>query len=150
VADNATEEGKRANRRINAVIACATDIEGLTVKPARITMAMLIEYDRNSAVIKPLYDSELRKVANFLKANPAVTATVEGHTGNLQATPALSMEISQKRAQNVVDALVSDYGIARPRLTAEGFGRSRRFAYNTSLEGQQENRRVNIIINYPR
>jgi OmpA-OmpF porin, OOP family len=49
-----------------------------------------------------------------------------------------------------VDYLVTEFGIARSRLAAEGFGRTRRFAYNTSLEGQQENRRVNVIINYPR
>ena len=150
IADNATEAGKRLNRRIGAVIACATDIEGLTVKPSRATMAMLIEFDRNKADVKPEYRDELRKVADFLKANPSVTATVEGHTGNLQATPELSMEISQRRAQHVVDYLVDNFGIARARLTAEGFGQTRRFAYNTSLEGQQENRRVNIILNYPR
>ena len=150
LADNSTEEGKRQNRRIDAVVACVTDIEGLIVAPARLTMAMLIEFDQNSAEIKPQYDGELRKVANFLKANPAVTATVEGHTGNLQATPALAMEISRRRAQNVVDYLVNNFAIDRSRLSAEGFGRNRRFAYNTSAEGQQENRRVNIIINYPK
>jgi OOP family OmpA-OmpF porin len=58
------------------------------------------------------------------------------------------MEISQRRAQNVVNAL-TDFGIARSRLAAEGFGQTRRFAYNTSLEGQQENRRVNIILDFP-
>jgi OOP family OmpA-OmpF porin len=150
IADNATEAGKRLNRRIGAVIACATDIEGLTVKPARITMALLVEFDQNKAEVKAKYHDELGKVANFLKANPTVTATVEGHTGNLQATPELAMEISQRRAQNVVNYLADNFGIARSRLTAEGFGQNRRFAYNTSLEGQQENRRVNIIINYPR
>jgi OmpA-OmpF porin, OOP family len=46
--------------------------------------------------------------------------------------------------------LVDDFGIARSRLSAEGFGRARRFAYNTSLEGQRENQRVNIIIDYAR
>lgn len=150
VADNATEEGKRANRRINAVVACATDIEGLTVKPARITMALLIEYGPNKSDVQPQHRDELRKVANFLKANPTVTATVEGHTGNLQASTAQAQEISQRRAQNVVDYLVTEFGISRSRLTAEGFGRTRRFAYNTSAEGQQENRRVNVIINYPK
>jgi OOP family OmpA-OmpF porin len=150
IADNATEEGKRQNRRIGAVIACAEDIEGLTVAPARITMAMLIEYDRNAATIKPEYRPELAKLAAFLKANPTVTATVEGHTGNLQGTPERAMSVSLERAQNVVEALVTDYGIDRSRLKAEGFGQGRRFAYNTSLEGQQENRRVNIMITYPR
>ena len=150
IGDNLTDGGKRMNRRIGAVVACANDIEGLTVVPARITMAMLIEFDRNRAEVKPQYRDELAKVAAFLKANPSVSATVEGHTGNLEATSALAMEISQRRAQNVVNYLVDNFGIARSRLTAEGFGQARRFAYNTSAEGQQENRRVNIIIDYPR
>jgi len=150
IADNDTEEGKRQNRRIDAVVACVTDVEGLTVKPARMTMALVIEFDRNKADIRPSYDGEIRKVAKFLTANPSVTATVEGHTGNLQATREMAMEISQRRAQNVVDYLVNNCGIDRSRLTAQGFGKNRRFAYNTSVEGQQENRRVNIIINYPK
>ena len=74
---------------------------------------------------------------------------MEGHTGNLQADAAAAMEISQRRAQNVVNYLVTNFGVARSRLTAEGFGQTRRFAYNTSLEGQQENRRVNIILDFP-
>ncbi|HTL98129.1 MAG TPA: OmpA family protein, partial [Holophagaceae bacterium] len=61
-----------------------------------------------------------------------------------------SMEVSQLRAQNVVNYLADNFGIARSRLTAEGFGQSRRVAYNTSTEGRQENRRVNIIFNYPK
>ncbi|MDP2874882.1 MAG: OmpA family protein, partial [Holophaga sp.] len=150
ISDNSTEEGKRQNRRINAVVACVTDIEGLTVAPARITMAMEIEFERNSADVQSRYHDELRRVGRFLKANPGVTATVEGHTGNLHGTPALAMEISQRRAQSVVDYLVANLDIERSRLSAEGFGKARRFAYNTSAEGQQENRRVNIIINYPR
>ena len=150
IGDNRTEEGKRANRRIGAIVACATDIEGLSVLPERLTMALLIEFDRNEAAIKPQYHDDLRRLGNFLKANPTVTATVEGHTGNLQATEALALEISQRRAQAVVNYLVDNLGIARSRLSAEGFGKTRRIAYNTSLEGQQENRRVNVIINYPK
>jgi len=149
IADNSTEIGKRLNRRINAIIACATDIEGIPPIPARIAMALELEFDRNSAVVRPQYREELRKVANFMKANPRVTATVEGHTGNLQATREAAMEISQRRAQNVVNYLVTEFGVDRSRLAAEGFGQTRRFAYNTSLEGQQDNRRVNVIFDFP-
>lgn len=146
IADNATEEGKRANRRINAVIACATDVEGLTVAPARMTMAMDMPFDKNQSAVKPEFATELSKVAAFLKANPTTTATVEGHSGNADA--GMAQQISQQRAQNVVDYLVEKEGISRSRLTAQGFGDTRPVAYNTSAEGQQENRRVNIIINY--
>jgi OOP family OmpA-OmpF porin len=149
IADNQTQIGKRLNRRINAIIACATDIEGITPIPARIAMAMELEFDARSAAVRPQYREELRKVANFMKANPRVTATVEGHTGDLQATAALAMEISQRRAQNVVNYLVAEFGVPRSRLAAEGFGQTRRFAYNTNLEGQQDNRRVNIIFDFP-
>jgi OOP family OmpA-OmpF porin len=149
IADNSTEIGKRLNRRINAIIACATDIEGIPPIPARIAMALELEFDRNSAVVRPQYREELLKVANFMKANPRVTATVEGHTGNLQATREAAMEISQRRAQNVLNYLVTEFGVDRSRLAAEGFGQTRRFAYNTSLEGQQDNRRVNIIFDFP-
>ena len=149
IADNSTEIGKRLNRRINAIIACATDIEGIAPIPARIAMALELEFDRNSAVVRPQYREELLKVANFMKANPRVTATVEGHTGNLQATREAAMEISQRRAQNVLNYLVTEFGVDRSRLAAEGFGQTRRFAYNTSLEGQQDNRRVNIIFDFP-
>jgi OOP family OmpA-OmpF porin len=149
IADNKTEEGKRRNRRIDAIIACATDIEGIAVVPNRLTMALEMEFDTNRADVRPRYREELRKVANFMKAHPGVTATVEGHTANQQATAALAMQISQRRAQNVVNYLVDNFGVARSRLTVVGFGRTRRFAYNTSAEGQQENRRINIIFDYP-
>jgi OOP family OmpA-OmpF porin len=149
VATNDTEEGMRQNRRINAVVSCVTDIEGLKVKPARITMALELEFDLLKDEIKPEYRNELRKVANFLKANPNVTATVEGHAGKVQTTEASAMAISKRRAENVVTYLVDNFEIDRARLSAEGFGKTRRFAYSTTQEGQQENRRVNIIINYP-
>jgi OOP family OmpA-OmpF porin len=149
ISDNSTEQGKRENRRINAVVSCVTDIEGLQVKPARVTMALEIEFDLLKDEVKPEYREELRKVANFLKANPNVTATVEGHAGKIQVTEAKAMEISKRRAENVVTYLVDNFGIDRSRLAAQGFGKTRRFAYSTTLEGQQENRRVNIIINYP-
>lgn len=150
IADNSTPAGKRLNRRINAIIACATDIEGIVQIPARTTMAMEMEFDTNSASVRPQYRDELRKVANFMKANPKVIATVEGHTSNQQGgTPAQAMQLSQRRADSVVNALVKEFGVERSRLSAAGFGQTRRFAYNTSAEGQQENRRVNIILDFP-
>src|SRR5450759_1683694 len=118
IADNDTIEGQEANRRIDAVVACVTDIAGLKVVPARITMAMEMEFDQNKAEIQPQYRDELAQVANFLKANPSVTATVEGHSDKYLGTgsdktkidPDESMKLSELRAQNVVDYLVNNLG----------------------------------------
>lgn len=156
IGNEGSSEGRKANRRINAVIACAQDIEGLAVSPVRATMALEMEFDPNTAQIQPEYREGLAQVASFLKANPAVTATVEGHSAKFsgasqqQISPQRAIEVSKQRAQNVVDYLVNELGIARSRLSAQGFGQSRRVSYGTTLEGQQENRRVNIILNYPK
>lgn len=146
LADNQTQEGQRANRRIGAVIACANDIAGLQPLPTRVTMAMLIEFERDRADIGTQYHAGLQRVADHLRINPGISVTVEGHTDN--TTPARAMELSRMRAQNVADHLVG-LGIARSRVSSEGFGESRRFAYNTSAESRQENRRVNIIFDHP-
>lgn len=151
IADNQTEIGRRLNRRVNAVIACATDIAGLKAAPARIALAVEMEYDVNGVDVKPKYREELSKVARFMAANPRVTATVEGHTSNVRggASREEAMRLSERRAQNVVNYLADNFGTAHSRLSAEGFGATRRFAYNTSAEGRQENRRVNIIFDFP-
>ncbi len=156
IADNDTGEGKRLNRRIHAIITCATDLEGLVVVPARTVVAMEIEFDPYKNDIKPEYRDELRKVANFMKANPTVTATVEGHADNVAGidakhthpTAEVSMKVSQERAQSVVNYLVDNHGVDRSRLATAAFGATRRTDYGTTLAGQQENRRVNIIFNY--
>lgn len=157
IADNSTREGQQKNRRINAVIACAKDVAGLKVAPARVTMAMEVDFDPYKSEIEPQYYDGLHEVANFIRVNPAVTAAVEGHAAKsvgigaerVQLSSAQSMQISGRRAQKVVDYLVVTEGISRSRLSSEAYGRSRRVAYGTSLEGQQENRRVNIIFSYP-
>jgi len=147
IASNDTDAGKRRNRRIGAVIACVNDIAGIVPAAARVTMAMVIEFAYDDAVIDRRYHDGLSNVADFLRANPAVTATIEGHSGN--ATPERSLAISRLRAQNVATYLVDNFGIARSRVSSEGFGESRPYAYNTTAEGRQENRRVNIVFNYP-
>jgi OmpA-OmpF porin, OOP family len=156
IADNSTMEGRQANRRIDAVIACATDIADLKVFPARLTMAMEIEFDPYKASIDPKYADQLGRVADYLKANPSVTATVEGFADKfvgigsqrVRVTPKESMEVSQRRAQSVVNYLVDKLNVSRSQLSTAAFGATRRVAYGTTLEGQEENRRVNIIFNY--
>jgi len=148
-ADNSSEVGKRLNRRIDAVIACVSDMAGLVVAPARFTLALALDFNEDQSAVTPQYYEGLSNVAKFLKANPSVTATVEGHSGNVHADAERAMELSRQRAQNVVSYLTDQLGVNPNQVTARGFGLSRLNAYGTSAEGRQENRRVNIILNYP-
>ncbi len=148
IADNDTDTGKQANRRINAVIGCATDIDGLEPIPARITLAMELEFPSNGAAIDPKYHDQLGDVAQYLAEHPDLTVTLEGHTDN--ASPDMAQKVSRERAQSVADYLVKHFAVDRSRLNVEGFGATRRDTYNVTASGRQDNRRVNIILGYPK
>ncbi len=153
---NTTSEGKQNNRRINAVIACVDDIAGLKVKSTRITMALEVEFDAYKHGIKSKYRAGLKHVAEYMKANPSVVAMVEGHAGSFvgvgedrkRVSTEESMKISQSRAQTVVNYLVNDLGIEKSRINIASHGKTERITYGTTLDAQQENRRVNIIFVY--
>lgn len=61
-------------------------------------------------------------VAEYMKANPNVTVTVQGYADKDTGTAAYNMELSQRRAQAVVDALVNKYGVDSSRLTINANG----------------------------
>nr|AEP84411.1 OmpA/MotB domain protein [bacterium enrichment culture clone g13] len=149
VASNDTDSGKRDNRRINTTIDCVKDVAGLSLPETRITVAALVEFNANSVEVDEQYHADLEKAANYLRDNPNVTAHVEGHAADLTSTDK-AQQISERRAANVVDYLVEKFSIERSRLTAEGFGKTHRVAYNTTEEGKQQNRRVNIVLSYPK
>ena len=64
----------------------------------------------------------LDKLIETLNDNPNVTIELMSHTDS-RDTEEYNMDLSQKRAQAVVDYLI-DKGIARDRLTAKGYGES--------------------------
>jgi len=64
----------------------------------------------------------LDNLVETLNDNPNVTIELMSHTDS-RGTPADNMELSQKRAQSVVDYLISK-GIAADRLQARGYGES--------------------------
>ncbi|HEY6872681.1 MAG TPA: OmpA family protein [Geobacteraceae bacterium] len=147
VADNATDEGKERNRRIEAIIDCPLEVrEALPPQlPAQLCVSLQVEFDTGKTDIKPRYHNEIARVGDFMKKNPTTTAVIEGHTDNVGGY-AYNMKLSQMRAESVVRYLVQHFGIERSRLSAKGYGYTRRIAYNTTPEGRQKNRRINAII----
>jgi peptidoglycan-associated lipoprotein len=64
----------------------------------------------------------LDNLVETLNDNPTVTIELMSHTDS-RGAPADNEELSQKRAQSVVDYLISK-GIAADRLQAKGYGES--------------------------
>lgn len=87
----------------------------------------------------------LQALADYLAELPNRNVALVGHTdasGSLDGNIALS----KRRAGSVLERLVSDYGVARAQLAAEGMGYLSPVATNLTEQGRQENRRVEVIV----
>jgi len=73
-----------------------------------------------------------------------VAMKVGGYTDNT-GDPAANLDLSQRRATNVRQALV-DLGVPANRLQAEGFGERHPVADNLTEEGRQQNRRIALNV----
>jgi outer membrane protein OmpA-like peptidoglycan-associated protein len=69
---------------------------------------------------------------------------VEGHTDSVGGD-AYNLKLSQNRADSVRTFLISQ-GISSGSVAAEGFGKTRPVADNSSAAGRQQNRRVELVV----
>lgn len=115
------------------------------VQPAQETVApslrLNIHFDHDHSVIKPQYQNEVARTAEFLNQYPNIHAVIEGHTDSTGADN-YNQKLSQRRANAVVQSLVGNYGIDASRISAVGYGESRPVATNATPEGRYQNRRV--------
>ena len=102
-----------------------------------------IFFDTGKSVLKPESDAAVAEVAKLLQAEPALKVYVVGHTDNVAALD-LNLKLSQARAEAVVQALVTDHGIAAARLAARGVGPLCPVASNETEDGRAKNRRVEL------
>ena len=103
-----------------------------------------ILFDVNSDVVKADASPVLEQIADALKSQASVKVRIEGHTDST-GDPARNLDLSKRRAEAVKKALVTQFGIAADRLTAEGFGDTKPIAKNDTPQGRAENRRVEFV-----
>ena len=103
-----------------------------------------IYFDTGKADLKPDSGPALQEIAKLLKAQPALRVYIVGHT-DMVADLATNLRLSQARAQAIVNALVSQHGIASTRLIAFGAGPYTPVATNKTEEGRAKNRRVEVV-----
>jgi len=107
----------------------------------KVSLELKVLFDTAKDVVKPEYNGELQRVANFLKAYPDVTAEIEGHTDNT-GNREYNIGLSQRRANAIRTALINDFGADANRLTAKGYGPNNPVADNNTADGRSKNRRV--------
>lgn len=103
-----------------------------------------IYFDTDSHTIKPESEPTLKAIADMLKADNSLKVFVVGHT-DMTGSLEHNMELSQKRAESVMKALINKYEIEATRLDARGVGPLSPVSTNKTEEGRKQNRRVELV-----
>lgn len=101
-------------------------------------------FDFSKAEIREQSLPELDRLVKALEQNPAMKIEVSGHTDNVGAENS-NQKLSEKRAESVKKYLTSQK-IAPERIRVKGYGEAKPLANNSTEEGRQQNRRVEIEI----
>lgn len=104
-----------------------------------------LNFEQATANLVPRARATLDDVAAVLRAHPAATVVVEGHT-DATGAPADNQRLSVARAEAVKNALVAR-GVAPDRISTEGYGQDRPIASNDTPDGQARNRRTELVVN---
>lgn len=102
-----------------------------------------IEFDFDSARLRPESAATLAEIARLLKEQPKLSLLVVGHTDSAGGFE-YNRKLSQQRAESVVADLVGR-GVGAARLFPVGVGFAAPVAANTSEEGRAKNRRVELV-----
>jgi OOP family OmpA-OmpF porin len=102
-----------------------------------------VTFDTGQSTITPQSDAALGEMVTLLTNNPSWRMRIEGHTDNV-GTTVLNTGLSLRRA-SAVEAWLVGHGVARGRLTHEGYGDSRPVGDNTTEAGRAMNRRVELV-----
>ena len=103
-----------------------------------------ILFETDSAALTDASRPALDEIASLLGNNPSLALLVVGHTDDRGAL-GYNIDLSQRRAQAVVERLGRDYGVASSRLEGHGVGYLAPLANNDSDEGRALNRRVELV-----
>jgi outer membrane protein OmpA-like peptidoglycan-associated protein len=101
-----------------------------------------VEFDIDKATLRPESRTTLDQVTVSLKNWPDTMLEIQGYTSE-PGTAIHNMALSQRRAEAVRAYFISG-GIDGARLVANGYGETRFVADNSTSEGRQENRRVEL------
>jgi outer membrane protein OmpA-like peptidoglycan-associated protein len=103
-----------------------------------------ILFDVDKTEVKPAARDSIAKAAEVLLKYPDTYITVEGHTDST-GTAEHNQKLSERRADAVRDQLLRD-GVPASRMSIKGYGESNPVADNSTPEGRQSNRRVQLEI----
>lgn len=108
-------------------------------------------FDSGSAAIRPGSLDAIARLAAVLRQRPE-NLRIEGHTDNVPIhNPRFSnnWELSTARATELIQMLITNYGIPPSHLSVAGYGEFHPVASNDTAAGRAQNRRLDVVILAP-
>jgi outer membrane protein OmpA-like peptidoglycan-associated protein len=110
----------------------------------KITFNSGILFDVGSDKLQPAAGQNVTQLAIILNKYENTNILVEGHTDST-GTRETNLTLSDNRAVSVARVLKSR-GVKGKRITIQGYGPDQPIADNSSVDGRQQNRRVEVAI----
>jgi len=121
------------------------DMEQVRVVGDKIVLDDRVHFRTNSHIIRPLSYPLLERLSKLVSDHPEYThIAIEGHADE-RGDERFNKDLSQRRAQSVLEFMV-ERGVARERLSAEGFGSERPLADGKGEHAYLLNRRVEFVV----
>ena len=115
------------------------------VKTVIVRIGPSIIFDTDSDVIRAESVEGWNQWGLFLKANPAVTVTIIGHTDS-RGTVEHNTDLAKRRAESAKARMV-EVGVDPSRIVTVGKGADDPVADNSTSAGMQQNRRIEVAVN---
>jgi outer membrane protein OmpA-like peptidoglycan-associated protein len=103
-----------------------------------------IPFDQDSNELSGDNLAQLDRLAQHLRAHPALRVRISGHTDAV-GSQTYNLSVSRFRA-NIVKAYLFGKGIAAERTEIEAFGSLKPVADNETRAGREKNRRVEVEV----
>jgi outer membrane protein OmpA-like peptidoglycan-associated protein len=124
------------------------DLEGARIERIgegiKITFESGILFDVNSSQLRPVARTNLEKLAKILNKYPDTDVLIEGHTDSTGGAD-YNMQLSIMRA-NSVGGYLTQQQVTGNRLKMMGYGETQPVVSNSTADGRQANRRVEIAV----
>lgn len=103
-----------------------------------------ILFDTSRADVKPASQASLLEIAKLMKTDTKLRLLVVGHTDSVGEFES-NRDLSQRRANAVVNALTAQHAVDGKRLQSFGASFAAPVASNSAETGREKNRRVELV-----
>ena len=142
-ASTSSSSGTSGSSSSSAASSSAVGVDSVEDKLAAVGNTVYFGYD--SAVLDGNSQATLYRQAAFLKGNPSLTVTIEGHCDE-RGTREYNLALGERRAAAARDYLLAQ-GVDPARIRVISYGKERPVAAGSNETSWSKNRRAATVLN---